>query len=186
MKKICFISLVLSVAALSLCSCDIGSNAGHVTVTDISDFDSPLESMLQKGELTSPKDPIPLSLVVNIENTYRKNIELGNAAFTFSDKNGKELLTANFTSPVFIPKHTTSDVPVEMELMFKNYAKLLSLMLLGNPDKILNKIFVSGSFTAKAGIIKKHYNINMMPLSDFVGYVFELNDSSESIELQSF
>ena len=180
MKKFCFISL-LSAVILSLYSCGISSNSGHVAITDMAEFNSsPLGTMLQNGDISSLKDPIPISLTVSVENTYKKNIELNNASFTVSDKNGKELVTADFTSPIVIPKQSTSDVPVEMDLMFKNYTRLFSIILLGNQDRILSRLFISGSFTAKAGILKKRYSINMMPLSDFIEYAFELSDPDDN------
>ena len=184
MRKICYITTILSILVLTFSSCNIGSQNGHIEIQGITDANSPMDEQLESDDISTLmsvlKEPIPMNLSVKVESTYRKDIELNNAAFIISNKNRKEILEATFTNRVVIPKQSTSDVPVDLVILFKNPTRLISMALLGSNERIISKLYITGSFTIRMGLLRKRYTVQMMPLDQFIGHIFELEDDGSA------
>ena len=194
MKKICYITVILFSIALTLSSCNIGSKSEQISISieDVTDIVTPFDDEVESGDLGTVmsilKEPLPMNLTVKVESSYRKDIELSDAAFSISNKNGKEILNATFTNRIVIPKKSVSEVPVDMVVQLTSLSRLASLaMMSGNTKKMIDKLYITGSFTARAGLLKKRYSIQMMPLETFMEHFFELDEDAPSeLPLEQF
>lgn len=107
-----------------------------------------------------------VNFVLNAENTSGRNITLSNATLEISDVDNGRIARIIVGSNILLPKRSITNVNVPLRLSIDN--PLAGMALLGNLEKSIKSLYVSGSVTVKAGCLRKNITIDRMLLTDFI------------------
>lgn len=105
-------------------------------------------------------------LVLDVENDSAHNLTVRDATFTVSLSEEKGIGSVYLTESVTLPRKSRSEVNVPLRITFDNM--LNGLALLNNPEAALQRLYVSGEATVKAGCLKRRITFDRMPLLDFM------------------
>lgn len=151
MRKRLYI-IVLAVSVLLTATGCLRKDA--VKVYNVTDFSISLQS--------SPR----VNLVVSVENTSHRNITISDAALELTDSKGVRVAKVIVGNDLVLPKQSLIDLPVPLKLSVENPLKALAL--LGDIERNMAAVFVSGEATVKAGCFRKRIHIDRMSLNEFI------------------
>ena len=133
--------LTLMVAAFSAC----GSMKGIV----VSKVDNVQVSSLEGNKVN-------ISLVAKVENPNKRNIKI--KKMNLDAALGKQNLgKLTLKESVVLPKNYSGDVPATIVLELKNMLMGGSVLLSGNPEKLAEKIRITGKIRVKVGLFGKNF-----------------------------
>jgi len=124
---------------------------------------NPENIIVQNVENISVQGFSRADLVLRVENKGRKaSIESGKISLM---RNGAPMIDLMLHNRVEVPRRTTADVPVSIQMKMAN--PLMAISLAQNPQAILNTTTVSGEMSFKAGMRKK-IRFDQMPFPEFL------------------
>ena len=133
--------LTLMVAAFSAC----GSMKGIV----VSKVDNVQVSSLEGNKVN-------ISLVVKVDNPNKRNIKI--KKMNLDAALGKQALgKLTLKESVILPKNYSGDVPATIVLELKNMLLGGSVLLSGNPERLAEKIRITGKIRVKVGLFGKNF-----------------------------
>ena len=129
------------VAAFSAC----GSMKGIV----VSKVDNVQVSSLEGNKVN-------ISLVVKVDNPNKRNIKI--KKMNLDAALGKQNLgKLTLKESVVLPKNYSGDVPATIVLELKNMLMGGSVLLSGNPERLAEKIRITGKIRVKVGLFGKNF-----------------------------
>ncbi len=111
-----------------------------------------------------------VNAVIVVENSSGRNITVSDAMFRVFDRENNEIGILTVADELHLPKKSTTSLAVPIRIRLTN--PLVGLGLLSNIEENARNMTVTGNFRVKAGMLKKNFKVNDMPLSEFLS-IFE-------------
>jgi predicted RecA/RadA family phage recombinase len=107
-----------------------------------------------------------VNAVVVMDNNSGSNVRISDAMFHVTDMEGNEIGTVTVAGELLLPKRSTTSVAVPLRIRLSN--PLAGLEMMSNIEENAKKMRVNGSAKVKAGILKKKFKVEDVPLSEII------------------
>ncbi|MCD7962991.1 MAG: hypothetical protein LUF90_05445 [Rikenellaceae bacterium] len=155
MKKLILIAL----AILTFASCKINDDA-DIRLLQVTNFET--------HGVTLSKARISVS--AEIYSSANRRFSISDAELALNNGSGRELLRAKLTDGITIRKKRVTEITIPLDIKYDMPGAML-VMSEGSIDKILESdITVSGYLKFKKSIIGHKYEIDNMPLKEFMEF----------------